>query len=63
VSRSTYATCEHRFEVTLCLTCYGSWCAECDPAPSALCHWCHGRGYSHASVALPAYRPTYREEI
>lgn len=24
------------------------WCEKCDPAPSALCHWCHGRGYSDA---------------
>jgi hypothetical protein len=24
------------------------WCERCDPAPSALCHWCHGRGYSRA---------------
>lgn len=24
------------------------WCEACDPAPSALCHWCHGRGYSKA---------------
>lgn len=24
------------------------WCGDCDPAPSAQCHWCNGRGYSPA---------------
>lgn len=27
------------------------WCADCDPAPAALCHWCHGRGYSTAPLS------------
>jgi hypothetical protein len=34
------------------VTCGGNpkhvWCEACDPAPAALCHWCNGRGYSHA---------------
>lgn len=36
------------------VTCGGNrrhrWCEACDPAPSALCHWCHGRGYSTAPI-------------
>jgi len=31
-----------------CGNCANSWCERCDPAPSAMCHWCHGRGYSMA---------------
>lgn len=27
---------------TTCGICNRSWCADCDPCPSALCHWCHG---------------------
>lgn len=27
-----------------------SWCERCDPCPAALCHWCHGRGYSIAPL-------------
>ena len=33
-----------------CGGCGNEWCERCDPAPSALCHWCHGRGYSHARL-------------
>ena len=29
---------------TQCGICKRVWCAECEPAPSALCHWCHGNG-------------------
>ena len=35
-----------------CGGCARAWCERCDPAPSALCHWCHGRGWSDAE--LPA---------
>lgn len=33
------------YKVT-CGNCGNSWCEKCDPAPSALCHTCHGRGHS-----------------
>lgn len=33
-----------------CGNCKRSWCERCDPAPSALCHWCHGRGHSEAEI-------------
>lgn len=33
-----------------CGGCGRAWCGECDPAPSALCHWCHGRGWSEAEM-------------
>lgn len=36
---------------TTCGNCGHAWCELCDPAPSALCHWCHGRGYSTAEMA------------
>jgi hypothetical protein len=36
-------------EVT-CGICGRSWCEACDGAPSALCHWCHGRGHSTAPI-------------
>lgn len=36
-------------EVT-CGICGRSWCEKCDPCPSALCHWCHGYGYSNAPI-------------
>jgi hypothetical protein len=29
-----------------CGNCGREWCERCDPAPAALCPWCHGRGYS-----------------
>jgi len=34
--------------VVTCGNCGAKWCEDCDPAPSALCHTCHGRGYSIA---------------
>lgn len=41
-------TCEqHR---VTCGNCGKSWCELADPAPAALCHWCHGRGYSDAEL-------------
>ena len=33
-----------------CGNCGHSWCERCDPCPSALCHWCHGRGYSDDEI-------------
>ena len=38
-----------------CGICDAAWCEECDPAPSALCHYCHGRGYSTAEIRPPRY--------
>lgn len=37
-------------EMVTCGICRRSWCERCDPAPSALCVWCHGRGYSTAPI-------------
>jgi hypothetical protein len=37
-------------EIATCGNCVRSWCARCDPAPSALCHYCHGRGFSLAPL-------------
>lgn len=34
----------------LCNGCGHAWCERCDPTPSALCHWCHGRGHSTAEL-------------
>jgi len=34
--------------IAACGKCRRAWCEKCDPAPSALCHYCHGRGYSTA---------------
>lgn len=34
-----------------CGNCGHAWCERCDPAPAALCHWCHGRGSSTAELA------------
>ena len=33
-----------------CPGCGLEWCERCDPAPSALCPTCHGRGYSTAPL-------------
>jgi hypothetical protein len=44
-----FAHREHDAKVT-CGNCGNSWCETCDPAPSALCHTCHGRGYSIAPI-------------
>jgi len=27
-----------------CGKCHQEWCEKCDPAPSAMCHWCNGNG-------------------
>lgn len=35
-----------------CGNCERSWCDRCDPSPSALCHYCHGRGYSTAPLDM-----------
>jgi len=35
-----------------CGNCEHSWCEKCDPAPAALCHWCHGRGHSIAPLCF-----------
>lgn len=37
---------KHSDSKVTCGNCGRSWCEECDPAPSAQCHWCNGRGYS-----------------
>jgi hypothetical protein len=37
-----------------CGNCLRSWDESKDPAPSALCHWCHGRGYSDHEIANSA---------
>lgn len=39
-----------RPELVTCGNCGRSWCEREDPAPSALCHYCHGRGYSVAPI-------------
>lgn len=33
-----------------CGNCGTEWCERCDPAPSALCHVCHGRGHTTAPL-------------
>ncbi len=37
-------------EKVSCAGCGLEWCERCDPAPSALCPRCHGRGYSTAPL-------------
>jgi hypothetical protein len=44
-------SCEHERATVTCGNCERSWCEGCDPAPAALCHFCHGRGHSIAEVA------------
>jgi len=39
-------------DAATCGICGRSWCDRCDPAPSALCHFCHGRGESSAPLFL-----------
>lgn len=39
-----------------CGRCEAAWCEECDPSPSALCHYCCGRGYSLAEILPPQVR-------
>lgn len=41
---------EMKTEKSTCGECGRSWDDSADPAPSALCHWCHGRGYSTAPI-------------
>jgi hypothetical protein len=36
-----------------CGRCGAAWCDRCDPTPSALCHYCHGRGHSTAEIDGP----------
>lgn len=39
--------CKHdKTNQVTCGNCHNQWCDKCDPAPAALCHWCHGRGYA-----------------
>lgn len=53
-ARATPASCQHGSNApSLCLTCGAEWCAECDPSPAALCHYCAGRGYSTAEWSPP----------
>lgn len=40
----------HEDHKVTCGNCGNSWCGKCDPAPSALCHWCNGRGHSTAPL-------------
>ena len=41
-------------DIATCGGCGAEWCDRCDPtAVSALCHYCHGRGYSTAEIAAP----------
>jgi hypothetical protein len=48
-ARAILTACDHGAgEVVTCGSCLRSWCGACDPAPSALCHYCHGRGHSEA---------------
>ncbi len=51
----THQECHAR---VTCGGCGNAWCGACDPAPSALCHWCHGRGSSIAEM-----EPAYEEEM
>ncbi len=39
-----------RVSKVTCGNCGRSWDERQDPAPSALCHWCHGRGHSTAPL-------------
>lgn len=46
--------CEHKdTQSAECGGCEARWCAACDPGPAALCHYCHGRGYSTCEIAAP----------
>ncbi len=51
-------------DVATCGRCGRSWCFNCDPCPAALCHWCHGRGYSTAPIIDAARdRAKYAQEL
>lgn len=45
-------------KVVTCGNCGKSWDESRDPAPAALCHWCHGRGHSTAEVLNCGHEPT-----
>lgn len=48
------ASCVHPVQdKATCGNCQRSWCFACDPCPSALCHWCNGRGHSNAPWGKP----------
>lgn len=47
-----------------CGHCGLQWCEHHDPAPSAMCHACHGRGYTTAPWYADIDRPDeFRIEI
>lgn len=51
--------CEHdKNEIVTCGNCDRKWCGACDPAPAALCHFCHGRGSSPAELLNCGHPPT-----
>lgn len=37
-------------KMVTCATCWRAWCERCDPAPAALCPFCHGYGFSTAPI-------------
>lgn len=44
--RLSIKACPHgQSHAAECGNCHRKWCDACDPAPSALCHHCHGNGY------------------
>jgi len=45
-----YGIHDHEEHRVTCGNCNHSWCESCDPAPSAMCHWCNGMGESFASL-------------
>lgn len=53
--QATPTRCAHTVNaIATCGNCSASWCDTCDPTQvAALCHYCHGRGYSYAEVAPP----------
>lgn len=62
IARNDSHACDARY-LTTCGKCQNRWCSACDPAPSAQCHWCTGRGYSiapwnHARVIVLKYHAT-----
>lgn len=51
---------ERKPEQATCGNCNRSWCFKCDPCPSAMCHWCNGRGYSTAPLTADGKRKRVR---
>lgn len=52
------SACGHETrDVVTCGNCHNAWCEACDPAPAALCHTCHGRGYSTAPALSCGHAP------